>query len=66
VSSAQAEVDGQDAYTAYGDVVGWRNFQDLPMPAWENLPPKIRAGWIAAAAKAQASAAERAAQEAAP
>jgi hypothetical protein len=48
------EMAGQEAYRAYGDVVGWQNYQGLPMPSWENLTPKIREAWVAAAAAAHA------------
>lgn len=42
------ELAAQEAYRAYGEVVGWRNYQDLPMPAWEGLTPAIREAWAAA------------------
>jgi hypothetical protein len=42
---------GQRAYEAYGDAVGWRNYEDKPMPAWIYLTDKVRDGWTAAAAK---------------
>jgi hypothetical protein len=49
------ELAAQDGYRAYGEVVGWRNHQDLPMPAWENLTPRTREGWTAAVTAAAAS-----------
>lgn len=39
---------GQRAYMAYGEKVGGKNYQGLPMPAWENLTPLIRDAWEAA------------------
>lgn len=41
--------DGEAAYRAYGDHVGWKNYQGLPMPEWANLPPLIQGAWNAAA-----------------
>lgn len=40
------------AYEAYGRQVGWLNHQGLPMPSWDGLPPRIQAGWDAAAGAA--------------
>lgn len=40
----------QAAYAAYGASTGGKNYQGLPMPAWEDLPAEIRAAWGAAAA----------------
>lgn len=40
---------GEIAYRAYGDAVGWTNWQGKPMPPWLELPPAIRDGWDAAA-----------------
>ena len=37
------------AYEAYGESTGWRNYQGLPMPAWDDLPEPIRRAWDAAA-----------------
>jgi hypothetical protein len=41
--------DGQAAYEAYGNYVGWVNHQGNPMPQWDELPEKIQGGWNAAA-----------------
>ncbi len=49
------DVDGfiaelaRQAYTAYGQVTGFKNFQGLPMPAFDDLGDTIRAAWYAAA-----------------
>lgn len=37
------------AYAAYGKVTDFKNYQGLPMPKWEELPPKILEAWIEAA-----------------
>ncbi len=37
------------AYRAYGAVTDFKNYQGLPMPEWDALPPKIREAWVAAA-----------------
>jgi hypothetical protein len=37
------------AYEAYGKSTGGKNYQGLPMPAWEDLPEAIRHAWDAAA-----------------
>lgn len=42
---------GKIAYLAYGDSVGWKNYQGLPMPQWDQLSVAIQGGWIAAAVK---------------
>jgi hypothetical protein len=42
---------GQQAYEAYGDEVGWMNYEGKTMPAWIYLPNKIKNGWHAAAAR---------------
>ena len=39
----------QIAYEAYGDTVGWVNYQGLPMPKWNDLPEIIKDAWLAAA-----------------
>jgi len=41
--------DGAIAYEAYGDVTDRKNYQGLPMPAWDDLPDRIKAAWRAAA-----------------
>ena len=38
----------QLAYAAYGKVTDFKNYQGLPMPKWEELPPKIQEAWVAA------------------
>lgn len=38
----------QAAYQAYGQITDFKNYQGLPMPAWDDLPPKIKEAWIAA------------------
>ncbi len=38
----------KNAYHAYGSVTDWKNYAGLPMPAWADLPAKIRAAWEAA------------------
>jgi hypothetical protein len=38
----------KDSYAAYGETVGWKNYAGLPMPTWEELPPKIQEAWRAA------------------
>lgn len=38
----------QSAYRAYGEVTGFKNYQGLPMPEWENLTDTIRAAWVGA------------------
>jgi hypothetical protein len=37
------------AYQAYGESVGWKNYQGLPMPRWDDLPPTIKQAWLDAA-----------------
>lgn len=36
-------------YEAYGAEAGWKNYQGLPMPRWDELPEGIRLSWKAAA-----------------
>jgi len=43
-----AETLARSAYHAYGEVTSFRNYAGLPMPAWEDLTPKIQAAWRAA------------------
>lgn len=45
-----AETDAERAYLAFAAKTGWQNEQGLPMPAWQDLTPQVRGGWIAAAA----------------
>lgn len=40
---------GRMAYAAYGSHVGWVNFQGDRMPYFEDLTPKIKEAWQAAA-----------------
>jgi hypothetical protein len=40
---------GKVAYVAYGEVTGGKNYQGLPMPAWDELPATIQDAWVAAA-----------------
>lgn len=37
------------AYTAYGRVTDFKNFRGEPMPAFDDLPLKIREAWEKAA-----------------
>lgn len=37
------------AYAAYGKTTGFKNYQGLSMPEWEDLTPTIRSAWINAA-----------------
>lgn len=37
------------AYAAYGETTDYKNYQGLPMPAFDDLPVKIREAWNAAA-----------------
>jgi|CXWL01.1.fsa_nt_gi hypothetical protein len=39
----------KEAYSAYGAVTDYKNYQGLPMPKWDDLTPKIQAAWLAAA-----------------
>lgn len=40
---------GEVGYLAYGESTGNLNFQGGEMPAWADLPERIRAAWEAAA-----------------
>lgn len=40
---------GQLAYEAYGDVVGWRTWDDREMPQWGKLHDQQRLAWEGAA-----------------
>jgi hypothetical protein len=46
---------GQVAYTAYGRTTGFKNYQGLPMPSWEDLGDTIRRAWENAASAAQSA-----------
>jgi hypothetical protein len=37
------------AYHRYGSVTEFKNYRGDPMPAWEDLGPKIQSAWMAAA-----------------
>ncbi|MDX3199967.1 hypothetical protein [Streptomyces scabiei] len=37
------------AYAAYGESTGHRNYQDLPMPDWDELNDRTQQAWVAAA-----------------
>lgn len=43
------ETIAASAYRAYGQSVGNKNHQGLPMPAWEDLPASIQIAWVCAA-----------------
>jgi hypothetical protein len=51
----------KQAYQAYGKVTDFKNYQGLPMPKWEELPPKIQEAWIAAAKELVSTAQDEAA-----
>ena len=38
----------EQAYHAYGDTVGWKNFAGQQMPAFTDLPETIQRAWEAA------------------
>lgn len=40
---------GEELYTVYGSVTGFKNFQGNPMPAWADLTTTIQAAWNAVA-----------------
>lgn len=42
------ETIAASAYRAYGQSVGNKNYQGLPMPAWEDLPASIQIAWVCA------------------
>ncbi len=42
----------KEAYQAYGEVTEFKNYQGLPMPAWEDLPERIKLAWVAAVQRA--------------
>lgn len=43
------------AYHAYGQVTDHKNYQGLPMPAYDELPETIRRAWEAAASAVRAA-----------
>ena len=42
----------EQLYEAYGESADWMNFMHTRMPAWEDLPDKIKDHWNAVARKA--------------
>jgi hypothetical protein len=52
------QVWGRTAYEAYAEVTSWKNWQGLPMPAWEDLPELIRRAWSEAAQAVREAAAK--------
>ncbi len=36
------------AYASYGEVTGFKNYQGLPMPEFDELPDQIQRAWDAA------------------
>lgn len=46
-----AEALARAAYAAYGEVTGYKNYQGLPMPTFNELSETIQRAWIAAASK---------------
>lgn len=49
MTTTTPESRGRIAYTAYGRITDFKNFRGEPMPAFDDLPPKIREAWISAA-----------------
>lgn len=49
MTTTTPESRGQIAYTAYGRVTGFKNFQGNEMPTWNELPENIREAWIKSA-----------------
>ncbi len=47
--------DGRTAYTAYRDAVGGLAYDGQPIPGWDDLPDKVRAGWETAGGAVRAS-----------
>lgn len=45
----QADWLARKAYQAYGSTTNFKNYQGLPMPAYDDLPEGIRRAWQAAA-----------------
>ncbi|NEP61462.1 MAG: hypothetical protein F6K31_31675 [Symploca sp. SIO2G7] len=41
----------KQAYEAYAEVTGWKNYQGKLMPQWEELPETIQGAWIASCKK---------------
>jgi hypothetical protein len=49
MTTTTPESRGRIAYTAYGRVTEFENYQGLPMPSFDELPPKIKEAWIKSA-----------------
>jgi hypothetical protein len=47
----KAEMLARAAYAAYGEVTGYKNYQGLPMPTFNELSETIQRAWTAAAGK---------------
>lgn len=45
--AAVLEQHAQNAYAAYGQSTGGKNFRGEPMPTWEALPAAIQTAWRA-------------------
>lgn len=45
IQNMSPDQTAQNAYHAYGDSTGWKNFLGNPMPAWEDLPATIQQAW---------------------
>jgi len=41
----------EQAYAAYAESTGGKNFQGNPMPLWNGLPEPIQRAWIASTSK---------------
>ena len=39
------------AYRAYGKTTGFKNYQGLPMPEFDKLPPNIQTAWYNSASE---------------
>lgn len=47
MEAAGDESLAEQAYMAYGKAVDYKNYLDLPMPKWDDLPEKIQQAWLA-------------------
>lgn len=45
---------GRVAYDAYGAATDWKTYDGRQMPAWTDLPQRIKYAWACAAAAAAA------------
>jgi hypothetical protein len=54
MTDEQIDALAREAYRAYGATTDFKNFQGNPMPAFDDLPPKIREAWGAASQAAHA------------